>query len=214
MYTKSLGLIAIFLYSQGLFAAEPANFSGTLYRRGSAKAERLFNLEAQRNPALWVDHYRDAKGADAVIERVRFESGRPVGYEFDDRQRGGLGSVRSDGASWVLRWEQDGAVKEKRVSAPKDPLFGPLYPGLLAARLDELLAGKKDRGDGSLCVEMKPANWFVALFFPPIDLHLDPKSKRLLNVQGMSLLREKVKGDWQMTEVDLDYSYQNNKGAP
>lgn len=235
MYTKVLGLVLILLQSQGLFGAELYGFKGTLYRRHTQKQERLFELAATRSAVLWEDRYRDARGAEAVIERVRFEDGKPAAYEFDDRQRGGLGSVRVEGGQWVLAWTQGDAVKEKRVAAPKDPLFGPLYPSLLAARWDDLMAGKsvegtvpvlsqerlmtatlafrrvpkKDRGDGSLCVEMKPANWFVALFFPPIDLHLDPQSKRLLNVQGMSLLREKVKGDWKMTEVDLDYSYPN-----
>lgn len=228
MSTKSHALTGFFLLFHSLLAAD---FSGQLYRRGSQKGELLFTLQAQRSEALWVDHYKDARGQDAVIERVLLKNGQPIRYEFDDRQRGGLGSVdvRPDGL--LLRWAQDGAVKEKKAPLPKSLVFGPLYPDLLRQRWDELLEGrriegtvpvlsaerlmtatlafkrapKKDKGDGSLCVEMKPANWFVALIFPPIDLHFDPASRRLLNVQGMSLLREKKGADWAMTEVDLDY---------
>jgi len=31
-------------------------------------------------------------------------------------------------------------------------------------------------------------------------------NRRLVNLQSMSLLREKIKGSWEMTEVDLDYN--------
>lgn len=231
MSTKSPALLTVFLLFHSLLAAD---FSGELYRRGSQKGELLFRLEAQRQPELWVDHYRDAQAKDAVIERVYFKDGQAQRYEFDDRQRGGLGSVDVGAEGLRLRWTQDGVVKEKKAPLPKTLIFGPLYPQLLQARWDDLMAGtrvegtvpvlsaerlmtatlafrrtpKKDRGDGSVCVEMKPANWFVALFFPPIDLHFDPATRRLLNVQGMSLLRERKDGDWAMTEVDLDYRYQ------
>jgi hypothetical protein len=224
-------LISLFLSVPTL--GSEADFEGRLYRRGTQEAEKLFTLEAQRGPQRWIDHYRDVQGQDAVIERVFFKDGEAVRYEFDDRQRGGLGSVEVDAQGLLLRWEQDGSVKERRVAKPKTLIFGPLYPGLLRSNWDALLAGrsveatvpvlsaerlmtatlafrrlpKKDRGDGSLAVEMKPANWFVALFFPPIDLHFDPATRQLLNVQGMSLLREKKGKDWVMTEVDLDYRY-------
>jgi hypothetical protein len=230
---RYFGIALILLSGLSAFLdAQPA-FEGQLFRRGSQKQERLFSLRAERAPERWVDAYADAQGHPAVIERVYFAGGQPTRYEFDDRQRGGLGLVTVEGAELELSWSQDGRSQRKRVAKPADLIFGPLYPGLLAQRWEALLAGqnvvatvpvlsaerlmtaslafrrapKKDRGDGSLCVEMKPANWFVALFFPPIDLHLDPASRRLLNVQGTSLLREKVDGEWKMTQVDLDYSY-------
>jgi hypothetical protein len=230
MLTKSV-ILSVFL-ALSIDAAEQG-FHGQLYRRGTQKSEKLFNLEAQRSPQLWVDHYRDAQGQDAVIERVFFVDDEAVRYEFDDRQRGAMGSVDVDAQGLLLRWEQDGGVRERRVSKPKTLIFGPLYPVLLRSHWDALLAGRsveatvpvlsaerlmtatlafrrlarKDRGDGSLAVEMRPANWFVALFFPPIDLHFDPATRRLLNVQGMSLLRERKGGAWVMCEVDLDYRY-------
>jgi hypothetical protein len=195
-------------------------------------------LEAQRGPQLWFDHYRDAQGRDAVIERVYFEDGAPTRYEFDDRQRQGLGSVEIDAQGLLLRWVQAGVVKEKRAALPETLILRPLYASLLQRRWEALLAGRriegtvpvlspdrlmtatlafkrlpqKDRGDGSIAVEMKPANWFVAFFFPPIDLHFDPASRQLLNVQGMSLLREKKGDEWVMTEVDLDYVHKKTGG--
>lgn len=209
------------------------DFEGRLYRLPSQKQELLFTLKAQRSPSLWVDHYRDAQGRDAVIERVFFKDGQVVRYEYDDRQRGGLGSVDVEGGRLRLRWEQDGQAKERLVPKPATLVLGPLYPRLLQERWDALLQGRtveagvpvlgserlmtatlsfrraprKDRDDGSLRVELKPANWFMALFLPPIALHLDPGTRRLLNVQGTSLLREKVGAEWRMTEVDLDYHY-------
>ncbi len=233
MYTKTLVLSSLFLLFPSFSSAADGDFSGQLFRRGSQKAEKLFSLEARRGEGRWVDHYRDAQGRDAVIESVEFALGTPVAYTFDDRQRGGIGRAVVEDDGLTLTWEQDGVKKMKRAELPETLIFGPLYPGLLRARWDELMAGKrvegtvpvlsrdrlmtatlafkrlpkKDKGDGSLCVEMKPANWFVALFFPPIDLHFDPATRRLLNVQGMSLLREKKGDDWAMTEVDLDYSY-------
>jgi len=228
----------------GFLALSPAfagagedSFRGELWRRGTQRQEALFKLEARREPGQWVDHYRDARGADAVIERVQFQDGKPRRYEFDDRQQGGLGSVDVEEGRLRLRWQQDGKVQEKLEKAPAELIFGPLYPELLKRRWEDLAAGRKvtgtvpvlsrdrlmtatlafqrrpakDRGDGTLCVEMKPANWFVALFFPPIDLHLDPATRRLRQVEGMSLLKEKVKGEWKMTEVELQYDYTGPK---
>ena len=232
MYTKSLVTLVFFALSPAFAWSGDQGLSGQLYRRGSYKQELLFTLKATREPALWVDHYKDAKGADAVIERVAFEAGLPLSYEFDDRQQGGIGRVQVQGGELLLSWTQDGKVKEKREPAPSTLILGPLYADLLRQRWDELLAGKViegtvpvlskdrlmtatlafkrvpklDRGDGMLCVQMKPANWFVSLFFPPIQLHFDPATRRLVNVQGMSLLKEKIKGSWEMTEVDLDYN--------
>jgi hypothetical protein len=232
MYTKTLICLGFLALSPALAQAGPGDFGGKLYRLGSQKQELLFTLQATRGGALWVDHYKDAQGGDAVIERVAFEEDRPVSYEFDDRQQGGLGKVQVQGQELLLSWTQDGKTKEKRVPAPKTLILGPLYADLLRQRWDPLMAGEaivgtvpvlsrdrlmtatlafkrspaQDKGDGTLCVVMKPANWFVALFFPPINLHFDPATKRLANVQGMSLLKEKIKGKWEMTEVDLDYN--------
>lgn len=64
-----------------------------------------------------------------------------------------------------------------------------------------------EHGDGKVCISMKPAHWFVALFFPPIDLYFDEKTQVLEDVHGMSLLKEKVKDGWKMTEMDLYYGY-------
>lgn len=219
----------LILLSASLVASE--DFSGTLYRRGSQKAELLFTLKAQREKDLWVDHYYDAKGADAVIERVTLKDGVPVRYEFDDQQQKGLGSLVVNGKKLTLSWLQDGKTKTKEVDAPDNLTFGPLYPNLLRLHFDELLKGQRvlgtvpvlsqdhlmtaelafqrrpklERGDGTVCISMKPANWFVALFFPPIDLFFDEKTHALKDVHGMSLLREKKKGAWEMTEVDLYY---------
>lgn len=214
-----------------LGAAE--DFSGQLYRRGSQKGELLFTLKAERQKDLWVDHYYDAKGADAVIERVTLKDGQPIRYEFDDQQQKGLGSLVVHAKTLTLSWQQDGKTKTKEVEAPSNLTFGPLYPSLLRQHFDELLKGERvlgtvpvlsrdhlmtaelafqrkpklERGDGTVCVSMKPANWFVALFFPPIDLYFDEKTRALMDVHGMSLLREKKKADWVMTEVDLYYQY-------
>lgn len=232
MYTKMALCLGFLVLSPVWASAGPEAFHGQLYRLGSQKKELLFTLSATREPALWTDRYQDAKGADAVIETVAFADGRPVSYAFDDRQQGGVGRLQVQGQELLLSWTQDGKTKEKREPLPQTLILGPLYADLLRQRWDALLAGEtikgsvpvlsKDRlmtatlafrrdasqdlGDGTLCVVMKPANWFVALFFPPIHLHFDPATKRLANVQGVSLLKEKIKGEWELTKVDLDYN--------
>ena len=65
-----------------------------------------------------------------------------------------------------------------------------------------------EKNDGRICVSMKPANWFIALFFPPIDLYFNQKTKVLEDVHGVSLLKEMKDGDWKLTDVDLYYHYQ------
>lgn len=230
---KNLVLAMLLLASPTLDAAESKDFTGTLYRRGSNKGELIFTLKAERQADVWVDHYVDAKGADAIIERVTLKEGQPTRYEFDDRQQRGLGTLEVKGKTLELRWEQDGNTKTRIVAAPANLTFGPLYPALLRQNFEKLLKGEKvfgtvpvmskdrlmtaelafqrrpklEKGDGKVCISMKPANWFVALFFPPIDLYFDEKTQVLQDVHGMSLLKEKVKGEWKMTEVDLYYDY-------
>lgn len=230
---KSLVLAALLLASGSLAAVEAKDFTGALYRRGSHQGELLFTLKAERQPGLWVDHYQDAKGADAIIERVFLKDGQALRYEFDDRQQKGLGVLEVKGKTLELRWEQDGNTKTRSVEAPADLTFGPLYPTLLRQNFEKLLQGEKvfgtvpvlsrdhlmtaqlafqrkqahETGDGKVCISMKPANWFVALFFPPIDLFFDEKTQVLADVHGMSLLKEKIKDEWKMTEVDLYYEY-------
>jgi len=223
----------IWLAFSGPLPAATNDFQGTLYRRGSNKAERLFTLKAQRQADLWVDHYQDAQGADAVIERVHLKEGQPYRYEFDDRQQQGLGSLVVEGDQLRLSWVQDGKTRSKVVAAPGNLTFGPLYPTLLRQNFDRLLQGHKvlgtvpvlskdrlmtaelafqrkpklEKGDGRVCISMQPANWFVALFFPPIDLYFDEKTRVLQDVHGMSLLKEKKKNQWELTEIDLYYEY-------
>lgn len=230
---KNLVLATLLLASASLVAADAKDFSGTLYRRGSNKGELVFTLKAERKPDLWVDHYYDAKGQDAIIERVFLKDGKPVRYEYDDVQEKGLAIMEVVGEKSNLSWAVDGVVKKKTVDTPSNLTFGPLYPVLLQQNFDKLLKGetitgtvpvftkarvmtaelaffrrkKLERGDGKVCISMKPANWFVALFFPPIDLYFDEKTQVLQDVHGMSLLKEKVKGEWKMTEVDLYYEY-------
>jgi hypothetical protein len=208
-------------------------FSGLLYRQGSQKSELLFTLKATRRPDLWVDQYSDAQGNVAVTERVLLENGHPLRYEFDDRQQKGLGSVEVRGRTLRLTWIQGGSTVEKTVAAPDDLVFGPLYPTLLQRRLSDLVAGgtvlatvpvlsqshlmtahlsfqrKKalEKEGGPICISMRPSNWFVSLFFPPIVLWLDAKTGQLLEVHGVSLLKERLHEDWKMTAVDLYYQY-------
>jgi hypothetical protein len=214
-------------------SADPKDFSGLLYRQGSQKTALLFTLKAERQPELWADHYFDASGAAAVTERVFLKGGQPTRYEFDDQQQKGLGSVDVEGAKLKLAWTQAGSTKERTVDAPADLIFGPLYPSLLQRRFTDLLAGQAvlatvpvlsqdhlmtarlsfqrqkalEKGDGKVCISMKPANWFVALFFPPIDLYFDGKSAQLMDVHGTSLLKEKKDGAWKLAKVDLYYQY-------
>jgi hypothetical protein len=232
MDTKTTFCLVFLALSPALAQAEPRDFEGKLYRHGSQKQELLFTLQASRSPALWVEHYKDARGSDAVIERTAFVDGKAVAYEFDDHQRGGLGKAELQGQELLLSWTQDGKTAQKREPIPDDLILGPLYVDLLRQRWDDLMAGrtveatvpvlsrdrlmtatlafrrapKLDRDDGTLCLLMKPANWFVALFFPPIQLHFEPGTRRLVNMQGRSLLREKIDGEWEMTDVDLDYN--------
>jgi hypothetical protein len=231
MHTKSLALAGLFLLTHSPLGAAASTVS-PLYRLGTRPPQLLFTLESRREADGWTDHYRDAQGADAVIERLWFKDGRTQRYEYDDRQEGGVGSLQRSGDRVVLRWDQDGKTQQKTVDAPKTLICGPSYVGLLQERWNDLLKGEKivgtvpvlsrsrlmladlafrrrsdlDRGDGSLHVEMKPANWFVALFFPAIGLDFDPQSRRLLHVAGRSLLKERVKGEWKMTDVDLTYA--------
>ena len=189
-------------------AQAETDFSGTLYRRGTQQKDLVFTLHAERGQDLAVDRYFDAKGADAIIERVFLKEGKPWRYEFDDKQQGGMGSVEVQGSHLRLRWNQDGKITEKITSTPDNLTFGPLYPTLLQAHFDDLLTGKKilatvpvlsqnrlmtaelafqrkpqlEHKDGKVCFSMKPANWFVALFFPPIDLYFDEKSKTLTHI--------------------------------
>ena len=231
---KIIPLALLFLtLSAALPAVDAKDFNGTLYRRGSEKKELLFSLKAERKPELWADHYFDAKGADAVIERVFLKDGQAQRYEFDDKQQQGLGTLEVQEKTLKLSWAQDGKTKTKTVDRPDNLTFGPLYPEFLRQNFDKLLKGDKvlgtvpvlskdhlmtaelafqrkpklEHGDGKICISMKPANWFVALFFPPIDLYFNAKTQVLEDVHGMSLLKEKIKGDWKMTEVDLFYEY-------
>ncbi len=223
----------LFLASGTLFGADAKDFNGALYRRGSQQGELIFSLQAERKADLWVDHYKDAKGADAIIERVYLKDGQATRYEFDDKQQNGLGTLVVNGKRLELSWVQDGKTKTRQVDAPANLTFGPLYPDLLRRNFEELLKGEKvfgtvpvmskdrlmtaelafqrkpklEKGDGKVCFSMKPANWFVALFFPPIDLYFNEKTQVLEDVHGMSLLKEKIKGEWKMTEVDLYYDY-------
>ncbi len=229
LYLTTLSL----LWAAALWGAEPADFSGKLYRQGSQQKELLFTLKAGRQSGLYEDHYYDAQGADAVIERVYLKDGQAQRYEYDDRQQKGLGSLEIQGSKLQLRWEQDGNTKTRTVDAPDDLTFGPLYPLLLQKNFEALLKGGKvfgtvpvlsqahlmtaqlafqrrpqlEHGDGKVCISMKPANWFVALFFPPIDLYFDEKTRVLEDVHGTSLLKEKIKDQWQLTKVDLFYQY-------
>jgi hypothetical protein len=232
---KMLTLASLFLsLSPCLHAAEAKDFNGTLYRRGSEKKELLFTLKAERKADLWADRYVDATGAEAVTERVFLKDGKAERYEFDDKQQQGLGTLVVEAKKLQLSWVQDGKTKTKTVDRPDNLTFGPLYPELLRQNFDKLLKGEKifgtvpvlskdrlmtaelafqrkpklEHGDGKICISMKPANWFVALFFPPIDLYFNEKTQVLEDVHGMSLLKEKSGNEWKMTEVDLFYDFQ------
>ena len=230
---KKLILSAAILCSASCLYAEAKDFSGKVYRRGSQKAELLFSLKAERKAELWADHYADAQGAEAITERVFLKDGKAERYEFDDKQEQGLGVLEVQEKGLQLSWTQDGKTKTKNVDRPDNLTFGPLYPELLRQNFDKLLKGEKvfgtvpvlskdhlmtaelafqrrpklEHGDGRVCISMQPANWFVSLFFPPIDLYFNEKTQVLEDVHGMSLLKEKVKDEWKMTEVDLYYEY-------
>jgi hypothetical protein len=65
----------------------------------------------------------------------------------------------------------------------------------------------KNSDNQELEVQMKPANFFIAMLVDPIIIHVRLEDKKVIRLKGRTPLREKVDGKWKSIDAEIIYHY-------
>ncbi len=221
--------LAFGLTAPALLGAAALEREAELYAQGTQRL--LFTLKAVDKDGLLTRHYREASGADAVIETVELKDGRPTRYVYDQRQMGDMGEARVEGKQLVLSYSSRGKTKTAKEALPKNLLFGPMITHFAAEHWSELMAGKsvvatvpvlsrerlmtarlaffrdpqREASTNERVIVMKPASWFVALFLAPDYLTFSADGNELKRISGPTLLKTRKGDDFVNTDCDVIY---------
>ncbi len=235
-FVSSFAVLLLF-FNAGLNAREWGElFTANVYLGGSNRGELLFtqnnSIELSGKDAVLVHSYLRPDGTPATVEKVNIVNGEFSAYnvEFTDSECGCQLDRSGDAVTFSFT---RGNTAKKGVRAYERTLVtGPTLNKFIIDNWPTLRAGKRvefhfpamplqqivkfhfDRHDkspfareGTVVLKMDVNNVFIRLFVDPVDLVLDERTGRLLEIHGKSLLERVVNGKKENPVVDIYYTY-------
>lgn len=212
-------------------------YTAKVYAAGSKRGEPLFNLvrkETGTPEHLEVfSEFTDARtGEKAVTERTVIENGALKKYTQLQHQLGETGSIEVVGGKVRFTYTKEGKTETSEEDASDNLAVGANtveylrrhWPALLAGETIKIRFGVPDRketvgfefskwaekkvdGKTLLQVRMKPTSFFIAAIVKPLIFTFDPESRRLVELEGRTIPKQKVDGKWKDLVADIFYTY-------
>jgi hypothetical protein len=211
-------------------------FRGSVYLAGTAPRELIFTHEndfAVVDGATTLTHtYRNIDGSVATVERVTLKRGSISTYEVDFTNSECGCALRADGDFMVYAFTRGDSKKTSRKPVQKDLVTGPTLNAFIADNWAALGSGDtayfhfpamelqqsvrfrmyRNRTSqytrtGVLVLTMDTASALLRLIVDPVDLVIDERTKRLVEIHGKSLLEREVNGKTENPVVDIYYEY-------
>jgi len=230
----SIVALCIFLVTAYPLHAEDI-FEGDVYLQGTNKGLLIFkqrNGRERDGEKIILRHiYTTPSGELSALEEVVYVKGKLAAYtvEMPDSPCGCslvrrqdtivFSFTRGDGGSRESAFTEnivmgptltDFIVKNWNALAAGKPVYFNL-PAMNLQRVAEfqLIADPQSpyAREGVIVLKMKIANYFLRLLVDPVDLVLDVKTKRMLEIHGKSLLTRRVNGKLENPVVDIYYRY-------
>ena len=226
-----LAFFTIVLYTEDIFTAK-------VYRMGSNKKEFLFDhyntIEKQDSLTILTHYYAKADGFVATKDQVILENGIFKQSKSEFFEVNEAGSVMRNRDKMILRFEENGKIKEKEKDFPENLLVGPLFNDHIIQNWNQLIKGEKiyfklpapnilqvatftfekvqNSGfekDDHVVYKLDIANFFLRFLVNESYFVYEISSKRLMEIHGTTILRTQQNGKWKnTTDVDIYYDYE------
>jgi len=205
------------------------DLTGTVYERESNREKALFHWKrVEKKEGAWLDvtlTYSTPEGAEAVVERVRFEAGRVTAYSIDHKQTGETGRLEAKDGKLTFEYTRDGKTKTDVEDVPENLVLTSTLTDFLAGQRERLLKGETvsarlgvlDRretvgfkffktseglvdGVETVVIKMKPTSFIISAIVDPLYLTFSKEGMRVLEIDGRTMPKRLVNGKWK----DLD----------
>ena len=180
--------------------------------------------------------YRKIDGSVATIERVTLERGEIRAYEVDFTNSVCGCELRTDGDSMIYGFTRDNTKKSSRKPVQRDLVTGPTLNAFIVNNWTALRSGttayfhfpalelqqsvrfrmylnrtSRYARSGALVMTMDTSNLLLRLLVDPVDLVIDERTMRLVEIHGKSLLEREVGGKKVNPVVDIYYEYEGGR---
>lgn len=220
----------VFLLAEPLFRAR-------VYRQHSNRQDLLFlhyneRLEAGENTLL-RHYYLRPDSSVATIDEVILINGEFASAHSSFLEVGEAGSVIRNNDKMVLRFNNNGEIREKELEFYPDLLLGPLFNDYIFLNWDELMKFEKlyfklpapdvlkvatfylrrDEnnpylGRDRVVYKMNVASIFLKLLIRPSYFVYNLNDRSLQEIHGTTILRTQENGRWsKTTDVEIYYKY-------
>ncbi len=128
--------------------AEINKYTAVLYKQGSKKAEKLYNLKVETTPVTPEGKsevtavYSDLEGQILVEEKSQLEGSKLLKYQVDHKQSGQKGSVEVKDNKVYFSHTQDGKTKTAEESLKSTLVISGNFSRFVKDHWDQVKAGK------------------------------------------------------------------------
>lgn len=236
-----VALLAAGAHTQPAETFRPSDrFRGSVYLAGTNPPELIFTHENDMSVAdgkTTLTHvYRKPDGAVATVERTTLVSGEIKAYEVDFANSTCGCALRADGDFMVYGFTRGNERKTSRKPAQKDLVTGPTLNSFIVVNWPTLLSGatayfhfpamelqqsvrfrmyRNDASahsrDGAVVLSMDTSNPLLRLIVDPVDLVIEERTRRIVEIHGKSLLEREVNGKTENPVVDIYYEYEGDR---
>lgn len=214
--------MALFIFTVGLISVpsdsseiSSANLFGKFYfsSKNSEKLAFTYERKANRLGDLVEVTFKDSSGAEAAREILRYQNGALVTYEMEQLQTGEKSLIKISEKSVEMQYSsKKKKLKKNKFKRPREFIVPPQIPDFVKANLSKLTNGKRVKTKIGIphvntyytfvvssmkskkgWFVFKPANFFVSLLAPNLEVQMDVQSGKLLGANGPTLLYYKKK---------------------